>query len=184
MLSINHDPGVRGDERSRLSPDRPDKVKRGSPVGRRECGLWEIPVHLHYEAPARDIRSDRVKECGVWEIPVHHYEILAREIRSECVQELLDGPARKACRFTKEFVVSAFAGIKRRRAIASTAKALFVLDDSILRDIGIERNEIWSVAVAAVDGAAVPKRFKEVLRIVATQTGGTATGDNSIPMAA
>lgn len=50
------------------------------------------------------------------------------------------------------FMARAFVAIRRRRAINRTIRELRALDDHILRDIGIERSRIVSVAVAQVDG--------------------------------
>lgn len=50
------------------------------------------------------------------------------------------------------FALRVFAAIRRRRAINQTIRELRALDDHILRDIGIERSQIVSVAMAQVDG--------------------------------
>lgn len=49
-------------------------------------------------------------------------------------------------------VVRAYAALRRRRAINRTIRELRGLEDHILRDIGIDRSQIISVAVAQVDG--------------------------------
>lgn len=118
------------------------------------------------------------------EWPVHYYEALARDIRNECLHELLDGAARRAFRLVKDTVFNVFAGIKRRRAIASTSRVLFVLDDSTLRDIGIDRGQIWSQAIAAVDDAAGTERFKAAVETTTPESRDAAKNEESMPMAA
>lgn len=52
-------------------------------------------------------------------------------------------------------VVRALAAIRRRHAINRTIRELQSLDDHILRDIGIDRSQIVSVAIAQADGRPI-----------------------------
>jgi uncharacterized protein YjiS (DUF1127 family) len=113
-----------------------------------------------------------------------HYEAVARGTRGEHFRKLVNGGARKVLGLAWEPVLKAFAEIKRRRAIASTVKALFVLDDSTLRDIGVDRSEIWSVAIAAVDETADAERLNRSPKTADSERNETAAVEDSISMAA
>ena len=148
----------------------------------------ELPYRYDAAPDVRCVREVYVSSDGPGttgrRLSIGYYEAKAREIQSECIHKLLDAVARKVYGFARGSVVKAVAGTKRRRAIASTARQLFVLEDSTLRDIGIERSDIWSMVAAAVDEAAGKKRFKDASQTVPSKSRDPETNEEPMPMAA
>ena len=85
---------------------------------------------------------------------VRHLSIYRHEAYFDAIMATAQGMAEyilQHCSALRAKTSKRFASWKRARAIAATMKALSCLEDHVLRDIGIDRDNIYAVSVAVVD---------------------------------
>ena len=92
---------------------------------------------------------------------IRHLSIYRHEAYLDAVMAPAHGLADYLLRRAAEFrarVAKGFESWMRAREIAATMKELSRLEDHVLRDIGVDRDNIYAVSVAVVDDPKIDLR--------------------------